>query len=111
MDSFMILGWSNVAAGGVALLLGIPLWRRKIPMNRWYGARFKKSFESEDNWYRINEQSGKQLMLWSVPLLAIGGAALAFPGKSSSGWADVLAFTPLLLFAPCLLSYRFAKKL
>ncbi|MGD9612763.1 MAG: SdpI family protein [Kiritimatiellia bacterium] len=111
MDSFMILGWSNVLVGGLGLLLGIPLWRRKIPMNRWYGARFKKSFESEDNRYRINEHSGKQLMLWSVPLLAIGAAALAFPGEPGAGWADVLAFTPLLLCVPCLLSYRFARKL
>ena len=111
MDPLMILGWSNVAAGSAALLLGIPLWRRKIPMNRWYGARFKKSFESAENWYRINEHSGKQLMLWSLPLLAIGAAALLFPGESSSGWTDVLAFTPLLLCVPCLVSYRFAQKL
>ena len=107
----MISGWNNVFAGAAGLLLGIPLWRRKIPMNRWYGARFKKSFESDENWYRINEHSGKLLVLWSVPLLGIGAAALAFPCAFRAVWADILAFTPLLLCVPCWMSYRFARKL
>ena len=29
-------------------------------MNHLYGIRIKKSFESEDSWYKINEYGGKQ---------------------------------------------------
>ena len=107
----LILGTSLVGLAAVMILLGIPLLMRKIPMNRWYGARFKKSFESEENWYRINAYSAKQLILWSFPLMILGMATLFLPLEEHPGWTQALALSPLLAVAPCLLSYRHAKKL
>ena len=107
----MVLGMSNVTMAVTFILLGIPLLKRKVPMNRWYGARFKKSFESEENWYRINAYSAKQLMIWSVPLLLVGIATLFLPLKGHPGITRVLACAPMLIGAPCFLSYRFARKL
>ena len=107
----MISGWNNVFAGAAGLLLGIPLWRRKIPMNRWYGARFKKSFESDENWYRINAYGAKQLIIWSIPLLIIGLVAIFLPLEGNARLFDAIAFSPLLVCVPCLISYRYARKL
>ena len=107
----LILGTSLVGLAVVMILLGLPLLMRKIPMNRWYGARFKKSFESEENWYRINAYSAKQLILWSLPLMIIGMATLFLPLAEHPGWTQALALSPLLAGVPCLLSYRHAKKL
>ena len=107
----LILGTSLVGLAMVMILLGLPLLMRKIPMNRGYGARFKKSFESEENWYRINAYSAKQLILWSLPLMIIGMATLFLPLAEHPGWTQALALSPLLTVAPCLLSYRHAKKL
>ena len=107
----MILGISNICMAVVFILLGIPMLKRQVPMNRWYGARIKKSFESEENWYRINAYSAKQLILWSFPLMILGMATLFLPLAEHPGWTQALALSPLLAVAPCLLSYRHAKKL
>ena len=93
------------------ILISIPMLKRKIPMNRWYGARFKKSFESEEYWYKINAYSAKQLMLWSIPLLIIGIVTLFLPLEGNTGLLNAIAFSPLLACVPCLISYRYAKKL
>lgn len=107
----MILGISNICAAVAYILVGIPLLKRKVPMNRWYGARFKKSFESEENWYRINAYSAKQLILWSIPMLLLGVVTLFLPLEGNPGLFSIIAWSPLLICVPCLLSYRFARKL
>ena len=106
----MVLGISNICAAVAFILVSIPLLKRKVPMNRWYGARFKKSFESEENWCRINAYSAKQLILWSIPLLIIGIITLFLPLEGNPGLFNVIAGSPLLIGVPCLLSYRFARK-
>ena len=80
-------------------------------MNRWHGARLKKAFESEENWYRINAYSAKQLILWSLPLMIIGMATLFLPLAEHPGWTRAIALSPVPVCVPCLLSYRHAKKL
>ena len=107
----LVLGISDIMASVVFILISIPLLKRKIPMNRWYGARFKKSFESDENWYLINAYSAKQLILWSIPLLVIGVVTLFLPLKENTGLFTTLACAPLLIGVPCLLSYRYARKL
>ena len=60
---------------GVALLIAglcIPLIRRKIPMNRFYGFRLPQSFVSNEAWYAINEYGGKVLLLWMLPVFFVG---------------------------------------
>ena len=60
---------------GCALLLictSIPLVLRKIKMNHFYGIRIGKSFQSENNWYDINAYGGKELIVWSLPIILAG---------------------------------------
>jgi uncharacterized membrane protein len=75
----VMFGLVNVATGCLCLVLGFPLMLRKVRMNRWYGVRLPKSFASDENWYKINEYGGRQLMLWALPLIVLGGLCLAFP--------------------------------
>lgn len=60
---------------GIALLLGalsIPLIRRRVPMNKFYGVRFPQSFQSDEAWYRINAFGGKCLVVASLAILFVG---------------------------------------
>jgi hypothetical protein len=41
-------------------------------MNRFYGVRFRQSFQSESAWREINAFGGKALMAASVPVLIAG---------------------------------------
>ena len=107
----MVMGLTIICSAVIVILISIPMLKRKIPMNRWYGARFKKSFESEENWYRINAYSAKQLILWTIPILIIGIVTLFLPLEGNTGLFNAIAFSPLLVCVPCLLSYRYARKL
>jgi hypothetical protein len=93
----------NIALGSVNLgfailitVISIPLVKRKISMNPWYGVRIPKSFESEENWYKINAYGGKRLILWI--------AAFFLPLDSDAGGTVLLtlllAFAPLIAIVP-----------
>jgi hypothetical protein len=99
---------------GSALLiaaLGVPLLQRKVKPNRWYGARFPKSFQSEELWYQINEYAGRRLILWA-PLVALLGIAVLFlPIEGDELRVSLSAGAPLLYLIPCLQTYWFSRGL
>ncbi len=56
----------------ILILVSVPLHLEKIKMNRFYGFRIRKAFESEENWYRINKYGAKALMCWSLVIMMMG---------------------------------------
>jgi hypothetical protein len=68
--------------GVIVILTCIPLLLGKIKMNRAYGFRFGKAFESEDNWYKINRYGARMLIYWALALMAIGLWCLYIPAES-----------------------------
>lgn len=107
----LALGISNILVALLIILLSTPLLKRRIPMNRWYGVRFKRSFKSDDNWYRINAYAAKQLILWSIPLLLIGALTFFLHLEGRRTLTILLACAPLLILVPATISYRFTQKL
>lgn len=106
-----ILGFSHVSVAVLTILLAIPLLQRKVKMNKLYGVRFKKSFESEENWYKINEYGARQLILWSIPLAIIGVVTLFLPLKENATVTIIVAFAPLILVIPAITSWLYTKKI
>jgi hypothetical protein len=72
MEPNIIFGLINIATALLIIGLSLPLVKHKIKMNHLYGILIRKSFESEENWNKINEYGGKQLIIWSVPLIVVG---------------------------------------
>jgi uncharacterized membrane protein len=72
MEPNIIFGIINIGCALLIIGISIPLVKHKIKMNYLYGIRIKKSFESEDSWYKINEYGGKQLIIWSIPMILVG---------------------------------------
>ena len=107
----IIIGLSHIFVAVLAILLAIPLIRRKVKMNRLYGVRFKKSFESEENWYRINEYGARQLILWSTPLAIIGMVTFFLPLRENATLTILVASAPLILIIPAIISWLYAKKI
>lgn len=109
------LGLTVIAAGCVCIALGLPLMKRKVKMNRWYGVRIPKSFQSEENWFKINEYGGRQLVIWSVPLIAWGLLCFAIPMKDIHRGFEAFAFGafPIFLFIAIVAvrTFRYAGKL
>jgi hypothetical protein len=88
----MFPGLINITSGLLFIGISIPLVKRKIKMNSLYGFRMEKSFKSEENWYNINAYGGKELMVWSVPVILLGIICFFIP--SNNQYKEVM---PLIL--------------
>ena len=105
------IGLSHLLTGLILVLVAIPLIRRKVAMNRWYGVRIRKAFASEANWYAINEVGGRWLA-GAGGLVALAGACVVLWPPTSITGVLVAALAPV---APVLLALvpvmRFARRL
>ncbi len=93
-------GITNLACGLIIILVSVPLAKRKIKKNRWYGMRVAKAFESDEHWYKINEYGGKQFALWSIPILVCGIICFLVPIENTNDpiLFSALAAGPTFLF-------------
>ena len=106
------LGISNVFVGIMFIAISIPLVKRKVSMNKVYGVRIKKAFESEDDWYKINAYGGKQLILWSLPIILLGIATCFIPLEGNGAMITSIACAPGIILIPAIIAIlRYAKKL
>ncbi|MEM9281131.1 MAG: SdpI family protein [Verrucomicrobiota bacterium] len=98
----LILGLTHLLIALLTIGLSIPLIRRRVQMNQWYGVRIPRAFESDDSWYKVNQFGGKCLLGWSLPILLIGiGLVIAHfkapISPTNLGLVTLFSFTPLLL--------------
>ncbi len=96
---------------GIALLiagLSLPLILRKVPMNPFYGVRFRQSFQSQEAWYAINGYGGKALLIASIPILLVGLYGLFFTPKHYLWITEGVLL--LSITTACILSYLKARK-
>ncbi len=106
----LLLGLSNLACAGLFIMLAVPLVQRKVKMNRWYGVRIKKAFESDDNWYQINAYAGKRFILWALVLAAVGILTFFMPLQHPV-ILFLLACAPLIAVVPCVEAVIFSRRL
>ena len=110
MNTATIIAASTSGVAFLIAALSIPLILRKVPMNHFYGVRFRASFQSERNWYEINEFGGKVLFLASLPILLCGLYGFIFPPSNEDVylWTD-FAVTILSVGGALILSLKKAK--
>jgi uncharacterized membrane protein len=61
--------------------ISLPLVKRKIKRNRWYGIRILEAFKSEERWLEINQYGGRLMIRLGVVLAITAGIGLTFPKK------------------------------
>lgn len=115
-SSNVVIGVSYLSIAILLVILSIPLYLGNVRMNRFYGARFKKSFSSEKNWYKINRYAAKQMIGWSLLLFLTGIAAFLVDfganGNVRTGLTIAFLSVPLIAaFAPLILTYLYARRL
>jgi hypothetical protein len=98
----------HLAVALIAIALSVPLIRRKIPMNDWYGMRIPAAFESDERWYEINAYGGRILLGWGVGVALIAGAGLLLERRHwvTYAWAALLVMLAGLGFAVSLVQRR-----
>jgi hypothetical protein len=111
----VLLGMSNTSIAVLIVVLSIPLLQGQVKMNRLYGARFRQSFVSEENWYKINRYAAKQAIGWAIPLFLVGIVAffvnLDRDGAVRTGLVLLFALAPLMVVIPAIMSYLYARRL
>jgi uncharacterized membrane protein len=65
----------------VAIGTAVPLIKRKIKMNPWYGVRIPEAFKSEERWFEINQYGGRLLLWWGISIAVIAGIGLPLAKK------------------------------
>jgi len=105
-------GLSNIFLGALIIAVSIPLLKGKIGMNYWYGIRIKKSYDSEENWFKINKYGAQRLILWSMVLIVTGILTLLIP-ISETGSFLLAIFGPLVFICtiPIIEILLYARKL
>ncbi len=58
-----------VICGLAFVVISIPLIFEKVPPNRWYGFRTKKTLSNREIWYKINKYTGKDIFIAGIILL------------------------------------------
>ena len=116
MEINIIVGISNLGLAVLIIVLAIPLIQRKVKMNRIYGVRIKKAFESEENWYKINAYGGRRLVAAGIALAVLGVATFFLPLGSmehpNNTMLMVASLAPVIVIIPCLAqTLLYAKKL
>lgn len=93
-----ICGITDLALAALFAVLALPLARRHVPMNLWYGVRIRQAYLSDDAWFDINEFGGRRLLWWALAPAIAGIWCLFFPFEL--GGQDVaLAAPPFLSLA------------
>lgn len=88
----------NIIVAVLLIILAIPLYYKKISMNGWYGVKLKKSFTSDELWYRINQQWAVRAIGVSVFHLASSSLIYAFCSGISSPVLELLfALFPVIM--------------
>ena len=104
MNTVFTISLIHVCAAVLLVAISVPLILGKIPMNHYYGARFKASFSSEANWYAINRYGAKCLAFACIPILIHGLLGLVFHEKLENwylwvGLVDALGCLGFAVFA------------
>ncbi len=110
-NTSIILGLVHIFTAVLIILMSIPLVKGKVSMNKVYGIRFKKSYESDENWYKINKYGGKQLIYWSILLIIFGICSFFLPLEGRKNLIIVVSCAPLIIIIPAIQSYIYSRKL
>lgn len=91
--------------------LSIPLIRRKVKINSWYGIRIPQTMDNEKVWYEVNEIVGKYIFVLGM-LISI--LSLYFTlNPTEPGFIMIYILLAILIFGSVILvviAYRIANK-
>jgi hypothetical protein len=89
-----------MAAGALNIAIALPLLRRRIGPNPWYGFRLPRTMNNVDRWYAVNAYAARYLLRSGVATLIAAPVVALVPGMVAEVYA--LAMVAFLLIGPFL---------
>lgn len=105
----LFLGLSCLFCAALTVGLSIPLLRGEVKRNGLYGVRLPESLASEEAWLDINRYGARRMILWSVPVFALGIAAFFVSFEGREGLALAFGLAPVLVFGAVFETVRYAR--
>ena len=96
-----LLLWLYVAIGALMVLGAVPLIRRRVKPNIWYGLRTRTTLADESIWYEANVECGRHLA-WLGALLIVAAVVLRITGIGALGYGLIgsgIAFVGAIIVA------------
>lgn len=113
--ALLIGGITNLIAALVCIGVSLPFALRKVKVSNRIGVRIRKSYLSVEHWKKINAYFSRWLILWSLPVLAVGVVmvvgAFQFPGAFPGLSAFWLNLSLLLLLLPPVQTLMWSRNL
>lgn len=112
-----ILGIAMISMSVLFWTISIPLLKGMIRMNKFYGFRIKKAFQSDELWYKINVYGARQFIYGSVFLFVTGLLLIAIPGLMNINLSDLfllifyLTVTAVIISVPVIRTVIYSNKL
>jgi uncharacterized membrane protein len=101
-----------VGAGLLLIGLSVPLIRRKVRPNGWYGFRVPQTRVDPDIWYAANAYAGKHLLGVGVVTVLTAVGLYRVPGITLDTYALACAGIILAALAVCVIQcFRYLAKL
>jgi uncharacterized membrane protein len=101
-----------VSAGLLLIALAVPLIRRKVRPNGWYGFRVRQTLADPDVWYAANAYAGKHLLGVGVVTVLTSVSLHRVPGITLDTHALACAGIILTALAVCVIHcFRYLAKL
>jgi hypothetical protein len=85
----------HVLASSIVIGISVPLIRRKVPMNHFYGVRTAEAFASDAAWFDINEYGGRVLRAWGIVFAVTAAVGLFVPRRDWLTY-DFASLVPIL---------------
>lgn len=98
----------QVVPGLLIIVLSVPLIRRRVAPNHWYGFRVRRTLEDSTVWYEANAHAGK--CLFSAGIVIVAGSVALYEVSALDGPTYALACMLISLSAVAsalILSLRF----
>ena len=85
------------AVGFVYIALGIPLFRRQVKPNSWYGCRTTKTMSNERIWYAVNRVTGRDMIAAGIAVLISSFVVFLLRSELNSDFAAALLLAVLII--------------
>lgn len=109
----ILLGFYNIGLAATCIVMSIPLLKGHVKMNKIYGIRVRKAFESEEMWYKVNAYGAKRIIIWQLPLFVVGIVCFFIPirGEQDLPWLIAFLLAPVVVWIPIIIDIlKFCKK-
>ena len=112
MNPLTLLMVLFVGSGLGLIALSIPLIRRRVKPNYWYGFRTRRTLNDPAIWYEVNAYAGKRLLICGIITIVAALILYFIPGLTVDGYAlGMLFFALVPLTIGVAQSLRYADRL